>query len=102
MSKKYIEREALNTELVNKFKSRIGSAYVPSWNDAMDVVNSAPAADVVEVVRCRECRFLERGSVFDLSGEEDKNASFCSVVGFSPDDDWFCSDGKPRDGGQDE
>ena len=96
MAKKYIELEAAIAMFEQAFDN--------NWevSGTLDRLRAIPAADVVEVVRCRECRFLERGSVFDLSGEEDKNASFCSVVGFSPDDDWYCADGKRKDGGQDD
>ena len=88
MTKAYIEREALNTELVNKFKSRIGSAYVPSWNDAMDVVKSAPAADVVEVVRCGEC-------VYRIS------YGCKRIGGISTPPNWYCAAGERKDGGHD-
>ena len=50
MSGDYISREALRQALTDKFKSRIGSSRIPTWNDAFDAVtNLPPAADVVEV-----------------------------------------------------
>ena len=70
------------------------------------ILNQFPAADVVEVVRCRECRYSEpygldlkcnkhSGSTKNKLGEE---------IGFI---EWhtphfFCSDGKRKDGGQED
>lgn len=48
------------------------------------VYESAPAADVVEVVRCRECVFGNMP---------------CAMARYP---DYFCADGKRKDGGQDE
>ena len=95
MPKKYIELEAAIRALQ--------PTHAPAINEVLaSVLRRVPAADVVEVVRCHECRFIERGSQFDLSGEGHETASFCSVVGFSPDDDWYCADGERKDGGQDD
>lgn len=92
---KYINAEALKTALVDKFKSRIGAAYVPSWNDAMNVVNSIPAADVVEVMHGRWIKDSEDGPVYcSECGEEheweDYRATYCDACGAK------------MDGGQDE
>lgn len=71
-------------------------------------VERIPTADVVEVVRCRDCKHrrvnehygekgylrikamceLDTGDPFELS----RNAEY---------DDWFCADGERKDGGQD-
>ena len=29
--------------------------YVDGWNSAIDIISKAPTADVVEVVRCKDC-----------------------------------------------
>jgi hypothetical protein len=100
MPKVYIEKEAAITA-IGKPKVTPGGVIFDALKKAcQEEVRSLPAADVVEVVRCRECRFLERGSQFDLSGEGHETASFCSVVGFTPDDDWYCADGERKEGGQ--
>ena len=54
-------------------------------------IKAIPAADVVKVVRCRDCKHY--------------NAGFeCLVEGYGIERpaDWFCADGKRKDGGQDE
>ena len=54
-------------------------------------IKDIPTADVVKVVRCRDCKHY--------------NAGFeCLVEGYGIERpaDWFCADGKRKDGGQDE
>lgn len=56
------------------------------------VYESAPAADVVEVVRCKECQY--NGHCFTQEFVQDE--------GLTPFDEnkWYCADGKRRDGGK--
>lgn len=60
------------------------------------ILNEFPAADVVEVVRCRECIYWEPASPTRTSGN--CNRSF-DIPAWDTD---FCSYGKRKDGGQDE
>jgi hypothetical protein len=94
----YISREYLLAEYDRQHQGPPGGA--------RKIIAEAPAADVVEVVRCRDCRFSEpygldlkcdkhSGSTKNKLGEE---------LGFI---EWhtphfFCSDGKRKDGGQDD
>ena len=52
-------------------------------------IDAIPAADVVEVVRCREC--------VHWRGEND----ICKGIGIDFRADGYCSEGKRKDGGQD-
>lgn len=65
-------------------------------------IERVPAADVVEVVRCRECIYLEKDSKFDMTGDGNEDARFCGIIGCCTNDDWFCADGERKDGGQDD
>ena len=56
--------------------------------DALDAIKAIPAADVVEVVRCRDCVYWR--------GENDICKGIC--IDFSADG--YCSEGKRKDGGQ--
>lgn len=81
MAKEYIERAALLKEL-ERFPHLERSAGC--------VIRSAPAADVVEVVRCKDCKHL---MFSDCYGE-------CSKAHFgivSPND--FCSRGERKEQG---
>ena len=54
----YIEREALYKEVTEKYHDINGGQYpfnVVAY-DMAQLVKSAPTADVVEVVRCSECK----------------------------------------------
>lgn len=54
------------------------------------ILNQYPAADVVEVVRCGECIYWR--------GEND----LCKGICIDFDADGYCSEGKRKDGGQDD
>lgn len=85
MMAEYIEREAAIKALQ--------PTHAPAINEVLaSVLRRVPAADVVEVVRCRDCKHR---------AEDD----FCTGRGW-PDqlvaDDGFCEKGKRKEGGQDE
>ena len=59
MSKEYIEREALLKEL-NKIPTYFDSGDIRyGIIIAIDQVEKQPTADIVEVVRCKSCKFSE-------------------------------------------
>lgn len=58
--------------------------------DALNAIKAIPAADVVEVVRCLDCVYWR--------GENDICKGIC--IDFSTDG--YCSEGKRKDGGQEE
>lgn len=86
MAKEYIPREVA----IETFEQ----AFDNNWevSGTLDRIRAIPAADVVEVVRCRECKYR---------AEDD----FCIGRGW-PDrlvaDDGFCEKGKRKGGGQDD
>lgn len=55
----YIEREALQAALMRKRCGVATQRYTEGWNDCLlrvkSMVSKAPAADVVPVVRCKDC-----------------------------------------------
>lgn len=63
------------------------------------VYESAPAADVVEVVRCRECEYRD----YDDEPYGKKVAVCTGAMAYSnTPDDWYCPMGKRKDGGKDD
>lgn len=80
--KEYIKK----TEIYDKLAEKGGCGAEPdSWADgwdcaiseALDVVENMPAADVVEVVRCKDCKNHEQCSVeFEFANYDPDNA-FC-------------------------
>lgn len=57
-------------------------------------IESVPAADVVEVVRCAECKYDER-CMFQSFVRDERVEPYDKAV-------FFCADGKRKDGGKDD
>ena len=98
MSKKYIEREAL----IKKLEDKIINPQTAFVNNVLiGLLKEAPAADVVEVVRCSECRFnvanmeIDPLDDTDYSGRDIVCGRFLTD-GMHPDD--YCSYGERKDG----
>lgn len=60
-------------------------------------LKALPAADVVEVVRCRECIY-NCGETKDLWG----NPAILCVTAVTHEPDWYCASGKRKAGGKDD
>lgn len=88
----YIEREAVRRAVFD-------AAWLNSQDEdvAYDVLESVPAADVVEVVRCRDCKYYDYGKRFpDMKWccrLKDKNGE---TVRYMYADDDFCSYGERK------
>lgn len=77
----YIEREAAKRKLVSDY------AYA-----AANMLDEIPSADVVEVVRCKDCNYWVR-----LDGDDDHYCRLdCGLQGIVAEED-FCSYGERRD-----
>ena len=78
MPKEYIEREAA-LRGVNEFYHE----------PKIDIVlRKIPTADVVEVVRCKDCKFHT---------DEEPGMVYCpGILGNWVNDDWYCGDGERR------
>ena len=108
MAKEYIEREALKEDLEESY-NRLKMIYdsLPPYGEdkllcgrelcafleAILRVKAAPAADVVEVVRCKDCRF--RSPKYD----EPDGYYGCDLKLLAIDLDCFCSEGERRKNG---
>lgn len=57
MDKEYIEREAAKRELLSWAVCMNHPEHLMR-DDVLHVIDSIPAADVVEVVRCKDCRYF--------------------------------------------
>ena len=66
-------------------KSYFGLLRTPTWDDAMDVFCEAPKVDAVEVVRCKNCKYVDT-----------KKCPMC-FMGLGYTDDDFCSYGERRE-----
>lgn len=79
----------------NPMKPETLSEYSRGWNAACDYIRdkleTAPAADVAPVVRCKDCKygeFVKRGSKYSCR----------KVEGFLNFCDFYCKDGVKKEG----
>ena len=94
----YIEREALQAitdERINDLRTLYGDydQYTSGYEACAELIADAPAADVVEVVRCRECTNWRRNIGFGDSPDGQ-----CLYFGLLTSKDDFCSYGERKDG----
>lgn len=93
MAKEYIEREAAKRELLSWAVCMNHPEYLMR-DDALHIIDSIPAADVAEVVRCRECKCWQDNN----DGYPHEECRWGH--GETPDANDFCSYGE-RKGGAD-
>ena len=69
--KEYIERSDVMQKFADHVKRSNNSdlAPTPTWNEAVQIVEDAPAADVVEVVHCKDCKWRPRNMGLDCYAE---------------------------------
>ena len=91
MAKEYIEREAAKRELLSWAVSLNHPEYLIK-DDALHIIDSFPAADVVKVVQCKDCKYHEDTHVIGFE--------HCCLYGLTMRYNDFCSYGK-REGGAD-
>ena len=89
MAKEYIEREAAKRELLSWAVCMNHPEYLIK-DDALHIIDSFPAADAVEVVLCRDCKYHEDTSVIGFG--------HCCLYDLTMRHNDFCSYGK-REGG---
>lgn len=84
--KRYIDADGLaNVKFVAIKGGKTEEAYRTGWNGAIEcIIENAPTADVVEVVRCKDCRH----------GQYDATHYFCSEHYHKVYADDFCSHGE--------
>lgn len=94
MGKRYIDPEAffkvINTLPYKDTSYPDASAYNGAISDVADMLAHFPAADVAEVVRCKDCKYryvLNRGG-----------SSVCNLLDAQNDGEAYCSYGERKDG----
>lgn len=84
----YIDREAANLALAEQGFD---------WDKVKQALASVPAADVVPVVRCKDCKYAYINSFSAASG-----VALCSSSTKVMQQDDFCSYGERKDGDTDD
>lgn len=65
-------------------------AYADGWNSAIDIINAAPSADAVQVVRCKDCIHSD-----EYIGDLVCSHGVCVNCEVPPN--FYCAEGKRRD-----
>ena len=86
MATEYISRE----EASDLLEMALSDDWEPEY--AQDRLSEIPAADVVEVVRCKDCKFSWKTDESDLSDLEYK----CIFRRVFVSEEWYCADGQRR------
>lgn len=97
----YIEREKAIEEIDNWLDS-VGSIIVgkglSSYGELIGCIQDVPAADVAEVVRCKDCKyFTDEGDGLFYCEYHTDNAGYCDEACWVIEND-FCSYGARMDG----
>ena len=86
----YIDKEKLKNALPHKTPyDRYGNGFNDCLERVHDAIDNVPDADVVEVVRCKDCKYWKHEEDVDLTCDE-----FC---GYRASND-FCSYGERKGG----
>lgn len=88
--KDYIDRTKLGIGECNReiFEDK---SYADGWNAAIKILQEALAADVAEIVRCKDCKNYEL--------MKSNNYHFCDEFGGYVTEKDFCSRAQKMDGG---
>lgn len=86
----YIDKDvAISTVLDLNVEHRV------SWLDAViDAIDEIPTAEVVKVVRCKDCKYWHREI---HNGIEYFNDSSCDLSHYGDGHNFYCADGKRKE-----
>ena len=89
---RYIDVDALGIGRANP-DVFIRDEYARGWNLAIEIIENAPTADVVEVVRCKDCFFYQKDKELAKANYLDPE-KYCALLICEIDKNGFCSYGK--------
>lgn len=88
---RYIDADALKKDLEENY---VFIGFADLLNDIIEVIDTQPTADVVEVVRCKDCKHYQ----FADNRAFGMPVKMCEWFGFEDvDDDEFCSRAERRE-----
>ena len=92
---RYIDADSLKKRMLAVFEDDgIGVVLNGYWSSKLvrEIIDEQPTADVVEVVRCKDCKF--RKIEFGWNGKKYK---MCANTDYPTDDDAYCSYAERRE-----
>ena len=87
----YAAEAECNEEMYDRNSAKFGV-----FVEAKLTLDAMPTIDAVPVVWCRECKYCYAEGFVNVRNVCEKHYDFGNV-----DDDWFCADGKRKDGERD-
>ena len=99
----YLDRDALLDKLEERFKQLRNAnmewdEYVKGFGDALDIVEYFDPADVVEVVRCKECKYGDLCYPVKEIGEDAIPSYYCYMYDRYMSVNGYCGFGAKMDG----
>ena len=94
MSKRYIDADALYKETEKKIKAANEYRMAVVDSEFLDLINDSETADVVEVVRCRDCAHYHEMEGFEYKGRKPR---YCVWHNALRGEDDYCSEGERRE-----
>lgn len=102
----YISKDDLYWHFVNKGQKstryRLGETWELNAEEIRDVIAELPAADVEEVIRCKDCKHRpfdsEDTQGFGVEFPDEKCPCQCDDGWYNwrPDNEWFCANAERR------
>ena len=92
---RYIDVDKINFNDANNYLDENNDILI-SLRSVNQIIKSTPTADVVEVVRCRDCIYYQKMATGGLCMCGDKKTSY--AADFYPKENDFCSYGERKDG----
>ena len=77
----YIDRN----ELLKNINKKVAEAHNERCSQLLEAILNAPTANVVEVVRCKDCKYHHR-----------EKGNWCELHDFEFDTNGYCSDGEKK------
>ena len=98
MPDRYINAESLKRKCqifaTSAWKMKIKASAETIMNKFIDFIDETPTADVVEVVRCKHCKWRNK----EYYGEQETEwVWYCPNVEHMVGDNWFCADGEKNE-----
>ena len=97
MNDDYIKRSDVHKVFQPKYAPAINRTFAA-------MIDSVPAADVIEVIRCKDCKHRRVNEHYEEKGYL-RSKAMCELDTGDPfelsrcaeNDDWFCADGERKD-----
>lgn len=94
---RYIDADELLKDLKKQYGEELGWQCTVNMSDVGMMIEDATTADVVEVVRCKDCQNCEVIYPVKIIGYEPEEVYYCKAHNGSRNPKDFCSYGRRKD-----